>query len=198
MRAVPVGEAVLAREVPAPRTVLEFVDRHMHADANRLTAYDASEGVLYVLFALVVALHPRSPKLAAIDNVDQALNPRLARKLMSLLCAWTKDLAPDRQLLLTCHNPSALDGLPLDDEGVRLFAVDRNGSGHTTVRHLDLAGVREMKAKYEARLEGAIQKLKAAYGEDCAEAKDLDNLKQSGVSLSRLWVMGHLGGVPNV
>lgn len=198
MRAVPVGEAVLAREVPAPRTVLEFVDRHMRADANRLTAYDANEGAVHVLFALVVALHPRSPKLAAIDNVDEALNPRLARKLMSLLCAWTKDLAPDRQLLLTCHNPSALDGLPLDDEGVRLFAVDRNGLGHTTVRHLDLAGVREMKAKYEARLEGAIQKLKAAYGEDCAEAKDLDNLKQSGVSLSRLWVMGHLGGVPNV
>jgi hypothetical protein len=198
LRAVPVGEAVLAREVPAPRTVLEFVDRYMHRDNNRLTAYDASEGVLYVLFALVVALHPRSPKLAAIDNVDQALNPRMARKLMSSLCAWTRSLAVDRQVLLTVHNPLTLDGLPLDDEGVRLFAVGRNGLGHTTVRQVLLADVRALKAEHEGTLQAAADKLTAAYGADCPEARELKRLKVAGVTLSQLWVAGHLGGMPDV
>jgi energy-coupling factor transporter ATP-binding protein EcfA2 len=198
LRAVPVGEAVLAREVPAPRTVLEFVDRYMHPDNNRLTAYDASEGVLYVLFALVVALHPRAPKLAAIDNVDQALNPRLARKLMASICAWTRSLAVDRQLLLTVHNPLTLDGLPLDDEGVRLFSVGRNGLGHTTARQISLADVRALKEAHAETLRAAVEKLTEAYGADCAEARALEPLKARGVTLSQLWVTGHLGGMPDV
>ena len=72
------------------RMVIQFVDRFMANGRNTLTGYDASEGALYILYCAVLALHPKAPKCLAIDNVDQALNPRLARKLMEALCSWTR------------------------------------------------------------------------------------------------------------
>jgi hypothetical protein len=66
---------------------------------------------------------------------------------------------------LTTHNPLVLDGLNLRDERVRLFAIDRDNKGYTTIRRVTIT---------EALLE---------------EGK-------KGLTLSRLWVMGLLGGVP--
>jgi hypothetical protein len=37
---------------------------------------------------------------------------------------------------MTSHNPSVLDGLPLTDDRVRLFTVDRDNSGHTRVKRV--------------------------------------------------------------
>jgi energy-coupling factor transporter ATP-binding protein EcfA2 len=161
-------QALLSPSVPSGREVLTFHDRFMAKGRDWLTAHDASEGALYVLFGLVAALHPRSPEIVAIDNFDQALNPKLAKAFTHFLCTWTARLAPVRQVLLTCHNPLVLDGLPLaTDDSIRLFAVDRDNRGHTVVKHLDLATLRGTK-------------------------------KDSQVALSRLWVMGALGGVPDV
>jgi len=53
---------------------------------NHLSGYDASEGALYVLFALVLALHPRSPRLFAIENPAQTMHLRLARATLRLFC----------------------------------------------------------------------------------------------------------------
>lgn len=161
------GSAVpLSPSIPRQRQVLYFRDRFMAPDRNELSGYDASEGALYVLFAMVIATHPRAPKLAAIDNVDAGLNPRLARALIERLC---KRVLADgsRQLLLTSHNPLVLDGLPLQDDRVRLFAVDRSAHGRTIVRRVRVTP--ELLAKAE-----------------------------EGWPLSRLWVSGHLGGVPDV
>ncbi len=47
---------------------------------------------------------------------------------------WRKN-----QWLATTHNAAALDGLPLDDDRVRLFVVERNSQGHTEARRIDLA-----------------------------------------------------------
>jgi hypothetical protein len=102
----------------------------------------------------------------AIDNLDQALNPRLLSKLISYLSGWLQYNAPDRQLLFTAHNPAALDGLNLADSEVRLFVVERNSQGHTCVRRLEL--------------NPELSKLNEQY------------------PLSRLWMMGNLGAVPNV
>jgi predicted ATPase len=132
---------------------------------NVLSAYDASEGALYVLFAAILAAHPDSPKLLAIDNFDATLNPRLIRSLSSKMVEWVLD--HDRQLLLTCHNPLVLDGLPLQDERVRLFAVDRSYGGMTVIRRVVVDDALMAKAK-------------------------------EGWPLSRLWVSGHIGGMPNV
>ncbi len=151
------------------RLVIEFVDRFMVTSKrrNRLTGYDASEGALYILFCAVLALHQKSPRCLAVDNVDQALNPRLAQRLMTSICSWTARANGDRQWLVTAHNPAILDGLPLDDSSVRLFAVGRNSKGHSTIERIDLA-------------------------------KALRARPDDTWSLSRMWMNGLLGAVPNV
>ncbi len=157
----------LSPSAAASRTVIRFHDRFMRKDRNVLSGYDASEGALYALFLAVVAGHDASPRLCAVDNADHGLNPRMARSLMEYLCEWYLNAGTPRQILLTTHNPLVLDGLPLQDDRVRLFTVSRTGSGRTCIRRVELD---------DSLIERAEQ----------------------GWSLSRLWVMGHLGGVPDV
>jgi predicted ATPase len=159
------SDVPLSPSIPRQAQVLYFRDRYMAEGRNILSAYDASEGALYVLFAAILAVHPDSPKFLAIDNFDATLNPSLVRSLSSRMVEWVLDR--DRQLLMTCHNPLVLDGLPLQDERVRLFAVDRSYGGMTVIRRVVVDEALMAKAK-------------------------------EGWPLSRLWILGHLGGVPNV
>ena len=149
------------------KTTIGFYDRFMEQGKNILSAREASEGALYALFLAVIAGHKAGPPLCAVDNADHSLNPRLARALMECLCRWYMAMEEPRQILLTTHNPLILDGLPLQDDRVRLFTVSRTSSGRTSIRRVVVD---------ESLLEKA----------------------ERGWSLSRLWVMGHLGGVPNV
>lgn len=126
----------ISASVSQPKRALRFVDRFMSDNRNVLSGYDASEGVLYVLFCAILALHRKSPRIFAIDNFDQALNPRLARTMTTHFCNWILD--SERQVLLTTHNPLVLDGLPLLDDKVRLFAVDRSLTGRTVVTRVEV------------------------------------------------------------
>ncbi len=148
--------------VPTSRRVIEFQDRFMRTD-DRFTAYDASEGSLYVLFMLCLAMHKKAPSVFAVDNFDQAMNPRLARaatKLFSnLICEQ------DKTVFLTTHNPLVLDGLDLNDPRIRLFTVERS----------------------EADGKARLQRIQVT--------EELLSLDQP---LSRLWISGRLGGVPNI
>ena len=110
----------------------------MRKDRNVLSAYDASEGALYALFLAIISGHDKSPRLCAVDNADHGLNPRLARSLIEHVCGWYLDASPPRQILLTTHNPLVLDGLPLQDDRVRLFTVSRTTSGRTSVRRVEI------------------------------------------------------------
>ena len=157
----------LSPSAAASRRVVRFKDRFMAKGRNVLSGYDASEGALYILFAAVLILHPKSPEFFAIDNVDQALNPRLAKRLSEALCNWALEDKPDCQVLLTAHNPAVLDGLPLQDERVRLFTVDRNNRGQTVVKRVVLD-------------------------------ESLRSRAAEGWTLSRLWMNGLIGGVPDV
>jgi len=161
------GDIPLSPSVASSQQVLFFKDRFMAKGREGLTGYDASEGALYVLFAAALAILPTAPATLAIDNVDHGLNPRLARALMANLCRWVLDGTCERQLLLTTHNPLVLDGLPLDDDRVRLFAVGRSRKGRTNVSRVRIS---------------------------------LPDLQRDGElwTVSRMWVMGHLGGVPDV
>jgi hypothetical protein len=159
---VPISAAAGA----SPR-VISFVDRYMRESRNVLSGHDASEGALYVLFLAVLAAHPESPRLFAIDNADHGLNPRLAKSLFKHLCGWILEGSEPRQILLTSHNPQVLDGLPLRDERVRLFTVARTDAGRSVIRRVEVN-------------------------------EKLLKMADQGWTLSRLWVMGHLGGVPNV
>jgi len=157
---------LLSPSVSSTPVVIRFTDRFMHSRFQHLTGYDASEGALYVLFCACLCLLPKAPKLLSIDNLDQALNPRLVTRLVQRLSAWLQRSKTDRQLLFTVHNPAALDGLDLTDPDTRLFAVDRNSRGHTCVNRIQ------------------------------PSPELLQMHKES--PLSRLWVRGNLGAVPDV
>lgn len=166
------GASLLSPSVARTREMLKFTDRFMQQSRNELTAYDASEGALYVLFCALLCLSPKAPLFFAIDNIDQALNPQLAMRLTRKLSGWLRPKDPSvsndqtKQLLFTTHNPAVLDGLNLGDSEVRLFAVERNSMGHTSVRRIEVT-------------------------------PELARMNQD-YPLSRLWLMGHLGAIPNV
>lgn len=157
--------ALLSPSVARTKEVLRFTDRFMRKSRNTLTAYDASEGALYVLFCAILCLSPQSPGTFAIDNLDQALNPRLVTRLTQRLAGWLRR-GGDKQMIFTAHNPAVLDGLDLLDDDVRLFAVDRNSLGETVLNRVQPTA--ELLALNESH------------------------------PLSRLWMMGRLGAVPNV
>lgn len=167
--AAPSVDVPLSPSAARSRLVIQFVDRFMEKGRkkNILTGYDASEGALYILYCAALALHPEAPPCLAVDNVDQALNPRLAMRFMAALCSWTENVGADRQWLVTTHNPAILDGLPLNRPDVRLFTVDRTSQGHTDINPIDLA------AAFKAR-------------------------PNAEWTLSRMWMNGLLGGVPNL
>jgi energy-coupling factor transporter ATP-binding protein EcfA2 len=126
------GEVPISESVPQPTHSLRFHDRFMADGRNILSGYDASEGALYILFISVLVRHPDAPPVLAVDNFDHALNPRLARALTRKVCEWVT-VDRNRQLLLTSHNPLVLDGLPLQNNDVRLFTVERSRQGKTVV-----------------------------------------------------------------
>ena len=71
--------------IPTTRQIIQFKDRFMKNTVN-FTGYDASEGALYVLFMLCLAIHSQVPPVFAVDSFDHALNPRLAKKIMQVFC----------------------------------------------------------------------------------------------------------------
>ena len=147
--------------VPMTRQVIEFTDYFLK-DAAKFTGYDASEGALYVLFMLCLAMHPKAPAIFAVDGFDHALNPRLAKKLMSTFCEQV--LANDKHVFLTTHNPLVLDGLDISNDNIRLFAVDRDKNGCAQIKRIMVS----------------------------------QELIREGQPLSRLWINGRLGGVPDL
>jgi predicted ATPase len=162
---VPREQAGLAPGVTSKRLVARFTDRYMRRGRNTLSAYDASEGALYILFALALVIHPEAPRLLALDNFDQALHPRLAAALTRLV-ARTLLVDGGRQIMVTTHNPLVLDGLDLANDEIRLFAVERERSGPTRIRRIRLS------------------------------PELLETSRRERLPLSRLWIMGRLGGIP--
>lgn len=140
------GSVPVSKNIPQPTRILRFRDRFMADGRNYLSGYDASEGALYVLFMTVLVHHHESPPVFAVDNFDHALNPRLAKALTRKLCEWTI-ARQDRQLLLTSHNPLVLDGLPLRNNEVRLFTVERSNRGKTVVRRVEVSAALLKKAE---------------------------------------------------
>lgn len=157
---------ILSPSVPRADKTIRFTDRFMRKNRNTLSASDASEGALYIIFYAVLALSSKAPGLFSIDNFDQALNPRMVSHITSKFCAWILSSVNSPQVLLTAHNAAVLDGLDLSNPEIRLFVVYRNNRGHTSVRRLEAT----------------------------PELVELNNK----YPLSRLWMMGQLGGVPDV
>lgn len=131
---------------------LAIKDRFVNQDLFELDQRSANEGFLYLLFYLTLFISGYTPPFFAIDNIDNALNPKLCAELMKVLT----ELAPkhEKQVLLTTHNPAILDGLDLNKEENRLFVVYRNLDGHTKVRQV---------TKKEIPVKGSPIKLSEAF-----------------------------------
>lgn len=160
--------AILSKSVSRPKKVVTFIDRYMKDNSNKLTAYDASEGILFALFLMVLCLSDSGPALFAVDNIDQALNPRLVKLLIRHMHNWFTEIVKDKQILCTAHNPAVLDGLDLTDDTIRLFMVDRDNNGLTQVTRVQLS------------------------------EELVNTAKERHISLSQMWMEGYFGGVPNV
>ena len=124
-----------------------FFDKFMHSSRNRLSVYDSSEGTLFLLFAALILSHPEAPRVFALDNVDNALNPKLTRKLVEQILSVVNLTSQHntswgaKQVFLTSHNPTALDAIDLFDDEQRVFVVQRNDKGHTTTERLKPKGL---------------------------------------------------------
>ena len=147
--------------VPSTRQVIEFQDRFLK-DKSVFTGYDASEGALYVLFMLTLAMNPDVPGMFAIDSFDHALNPRLAKRITEIFSQLI--IESGKTVFMTTHNPLVLDGLNLADERIRLFAINKNKYGYAELNRIQFS----------------------------------QKLLETGQSLSRLWINGLLGGVPEL
>jgi AAA15 family ATPase/GTPase len=119
--------------VPSTNQIIEFRDRFLK-DSALFTGYDASEGALYVLFMLCLAMHPSTPMMFGIDSFDHAMNPRLAKRLTQVFDKIV--IENGRTVFMTTHNPLVLDGLDLTDDRIRLFATERDDLGHVTVNRI--------------------------------------------------------------
>lgn len=122
--------------------IIYFHDKYMRERRNTLSAYDSSEGTLFLLFMSILLAHPEAPPVFAVDNVDSALNPALTRALIETTikvakrkCAEKLLIGPE-QVFLTSHNPTSLDAFDLFDDDQRVFVVKRNSSGHSTINRL--------------------------------------------------------------
>jgi len=106
--------------------VMYIRDRFMREGRNMLSAFDASEGTLYLIFVATLLAHLRTPNIFALDNVDGTLNPRLVRLLSKhLVEVVTSEEGPQRQAFMTSHHPSSLDSFDIFDNDQSIFIVSR-------------------------------------------------------------------------
>ena len=138
-----IASSLTSRALPDQGSdMVYFLDTFMHTKRQTLSVYDSSEGTLFLLFVAILLAHDASPKIFALDNVDNSLNPRMTRVLLKTIIDLTKESSEKemscgpRQVLLTSHNPTSLDAFDLFDDDQRVFVVARNRSGHTTVTRL--------------------------------------------------------------
>jgi len=159
--------------VSASENTVVFKDRFMHRMRNFLSVYDSSEGTLFLLFSAMLLSHPNSPRIFAFDNVDNALNPKLTKSLVSKIIEITKYSTEEnlpfgaKQVFMTSHNPTSLDAFDLFDDDQRVFVVKRNDKGHTIATRLQPAN---------------------------NMTRDDWEVAKAGRNLSQLWIDGEIDG----
>jgi predicted ATPase len=114
---------------------IRIKDRFLENGIGYIDQRSSNEGFLYLLFYITLFISKYTPKIFAIDNIDNALNPKLCGKLIEILVKLAKE--NDKQVILTAHNPGLLDGIDLNDDDQRLFVISRNKIGHTNALRIE-------------------------------------------------------------
>lgn len=123
---------------PNPATrALRIHDQYLDSAVAHFDQRSANEGFLFLLLYACLLVSKYTPAFFAVDNIETGLNPKLCAALLKMFARLTK--AHDKQVLLTTHNPGALDGIDLNDDEQRLFVVYRNVDGCTRVRRIERA-----------------------------------------------------------
>lgn len=124
--------SVVPSNVKSDGLLLYIRDRFMNTNRNYLSAFDASEGTLYLIFVATLLAHQKTPRVLALDNVDGTLNSRLVRHLTDTLvdvCCTAPvehDSKPiERQVFVTSHHPSSLDSFDVYESKQAIFVAHR-------------------------------------------------------------------------
>ncbi|WP_324676314.1 AAA family ATPase [Hymenobacter sp. GOD-10R] len=116
-----------------------------------------NEGFLFLLFYCALFISDETPSFFSIDNIDSALNPKLCTEVIRQLSKLA--LEHNKQVILTTHNPSILDGIDLEDPNYTLHVVFRNKIGETNIKKINkpqpLEGQESIKLS-EAFMKGFI------------------------------------------
>lgn len=123
---------------------LSLTDRYLKEGLNVISEHASNEGFLFALFYFSLFISKQTPDFFAIDNIDTSLNPKLCREITKQLAILAKE--SDKQVIVTTHNPSILDGLNLNDDEQRLFVVSRNKLGHTKIKRVEKKGLQNGQA----------------------------------------------------
>ncbi|TYQ27020.1 AAA family ATPase [Pseudanabaena sp. UWO311] len=114
--------------------VIQIKDRYLDDDLPYFNQRSSNEGFLFLMFYFALFVSDNTPEFFAIDNIENALNPKLCTRLIKELVELAKKY--DKQVIFTTHNPAVLDGLDLNDDDQRLFVIYRNIDGHTKARRI--------------------------------------------------------------
>ena len=113
---------------------IQIKDRYLDKELPYFNQRSSNEGFLFLMFYFALFVSDDTPKFFAIDNIENALNPKLCTRLIQELVGLAKKY--DKQVIFTTHNPAVLDGLDLSDDEQRLFVIYRNVDGHTKARRI--------------------------------------------------------------
>lgn len=113
---------------------IQIKDKYLDAKLEYFDQKSSNEGFLFLLFYLCLFVSSNTPKLFAIDNIDVSLNPKLCSQLMIELTKLAKKYK--KQVIFTTHSPAILDGLNLNEENQKLYAVSRNKLGQTKITRI--------------------------------------------------------------
>ena len=114
---------------------LQVKDKYLHKNLQYFDQQSTNEGFLFLLFYFTLFISKDTPPFFAIDNIEASFNPKLCTKVIQTLAMLTKE--KKKQVIITTHNPAAIDGIDLQDDDQRLFVVSRNMEGHTKVRRIE-------------------------------------------------------------
>jgi len=113
---------------------IQIKDRYLDKELPYFNQRSSNEGFLFLMFYFALFVSDDTPKFFAIDNIENALNPKLCTRLIQELVKLAKD--NKKQVIFTTHNPAILDGLDLHDDDQRLFTIYRNIYGHTKAERI--------------------------------------------------------------
>lgn len=133
---------------------IHVVDQYLGDGIKDFDQRSANEGFLFLLLYAALLISSHTPRFFAVDNVDASLNPKLSASVIKMFVEATHK--HERQVLLTTHNPGALDGLDLTDPEQRLFVVYRNVEGRTRVRRIQREAGENLPRLSEAFLQGDL------------------------------------------